>query len=344
MTSSSADVPHDVPDDVLDGVPHDVDGRVEFTVDDARDGQRLDVVIADVLGISRSAAAQRVGAGGVTVGGRPARRSRTLVEGEVVAVPAAAIHEVGPAPDLPPVRFRDEHLVVIAKPPGLVVHPGAGHQSDTLVDAMRAAGIPLADGGDPTRPGIVHRLDRDTSGLLVVASTGAALAGLIAMLAERSITRRYVALLAGTPPEPRGVVDAPIGRHPNRRTRFAIVADGRPARTRYRVLGSSEVASEDGHLRPVTSVVCGLESGRTHQIRVHLDAVGAPVAGDPVYGSDRATAGALGLERPALHAAHLGFDHPVTGERIELTEPLPEDLRGAWSRAALDAPVGTEEP
>jgi 23S rRNA pseudouridine1911/1915/1917 synthase len=308
------------------------------------DGQRLDLFIAEVLGVSRSAAAQRISAGGVTVGGRPARRSRTVVEGEIVEVPDAEIVVAGPPPALPPVRFQDEHLLVIAKPPGLVVHPGAGHQSDTLVDALRAAGIPLADGGDATRPGIVHRLDRDTSGLLVIASTDVALTGLVAMLAERSITRRYLALLAGTPPEPRGVVDAPIGRHPNRRTRFAVVAEGRPARTRYRVLGNGEVEAGDGSVRAVTSVVCGLESGRTHQIRVHLDAVGSPVAGDPVYGSDRATALALGLERPALHAAHLGFEHPVTGERIELTESLPEDLREAWSRAHLDAPVGTEEP
>jgi len=315
-----------------------------FVVDETLDGQRLDVVIAEVLAISRSAAAHRIDAGGVTVGGRRARRSRTVVEGEVVVVPAAAAPEVGPAPELPPVRFRDEHLLVVAKPPGLVVHPGAGHQSDTLVDALRAAGIPLADGGDPTRPGIVHRLDRDTSGLLIVASTDAAFVGLVAMLAERSITRRYVALLAGTPPEPRGVVDAPIGRHPNRRTRFAVVAEGRPARTRYRVLGEGEVGAADDSMRSVTSVVCGLESGRTHQIRVHLDAVGSPVAGDPVYGSDRATALALGLERPALHAAHLGFEHPITGERVELTEPLPADLREAWSRAALEVPLGTEEP
>jgi 23S rRNA pseudouridine1911/1915/1917 synthase len=315
-----------------------------FTVDPDRDGQRLDVVIADVLGISRSAAAQRIDAGGVTVGGRPARRSRVVVEGEVVEVPAEAVVEAGPPPVLPPVRYRDDHLLVIAKPPGLVVHPGAGHQSDTLVDALRAEGVPLADGGDPTRPGIVHRLDRDTSGLLIVASTSAALAGLVTMLAERSITRRYLALLAGAPPEPRGVVDAPIGRHPNRRTRFAVVADGRPARTRYRVLGEGQVDALDGSVRTVTSVVCGLETGRTHQIRVHLDAVGAPVAGDPVYGSDRTTALALGLDRPALHAAHLAFAHPVTGEHVELTEPLPEDLRTAWSRAGLTTPVGDEEP
>jgi len=318
--------------------------RERFVVDLTHDGQRLDVVVAEVLGVSRSAAAQRIDAGGVTVGGRPARRSRTLVEGEVVEMPPVPVVEAGPAPALPPVRYRDEHLLIVAKPPGLVVHPGAGHQSDTLVDALLEAGVPLADGGDPTRPGIVHRLDRDTSGLLVVASTTAASTGLVAMLAERSITRRYLALLAGTPPEPRGVVDAPIGRHPNRRTRFAVVADGRPARTRYRVLGEGEVMAADGSSRSVTSVVCGLETGRTHQIRVHLDAVGAPVAGDPVYGTDRTTALALGLERPALHAAHLAFDHPVTGERIELTEPLTADLALAWSRAGLVAPVGTEEP
>jgi 23S rRNA pseudouridine1911/1915/1917 synthase len=318
--------------------------RERFVVDLTHDGQRLDVVVAEVLGVSRSAAAQRIDAGGVTVGGRPARRSRTLVEGEVVEMPPVPVVEAGPAPALPPVRYRDEHLLIVAKPPGLVVHPGAGHQSDTLVDALLEAGVPLADGGDPTRPGIVHRLDRDTSGLLVVASTTAAFTGLVAMLAERSITRRYLALLAGTPPEPRGVVDAPIGRHPNRRTRFAVVADGRPARTRYRVLGEGEVMAADGSSRSVTSVVCGLETGRTHQIRVHLDAVGAPVAGDPVYGTDRTTALALGLERPALHAAHLAFDHPVTGERIELTEPLTADLALAWSRAGLVAPVGTEEP
>jgi 23S rRNA pseudouridine1911/1915/1917 synthase len=315
-----------------------------FTVDTALDGQRLDIFVADVLGLSRSAAALRIDAGGVTVGGRPARRSRTVVEGEVVEIPAEVAIVAGPPPELPPIRFRDEHLLVIAKPPGLVVHPGSGHQSDTLVDALRGAGIRLADGGDPTRPGIVHRLDRDTSGLLIVASTSEALAALVEMLAARSITRRYLALLAGIPPEPRGVVDAPIGRHPNRRTRFAVVAEGRPARTRYRVLGEGEVGAADGSVRSVTSVVCGLESGRTHQIRVHLDAVGAPVAGDPVYGSDRITATALGLDRPALHAAHLAFDHPVTGERIALTEPLPEDLREAWERAGLSTPVGTEEP
>jgi 23S rRNA pseudouridine1911/1915/1917 synthase len=315
-----------------------------IVVDEADDGRRLDVVLADALGVSRSAAVNRIESGGVTVGGRPARRSRTLVTGEVVEIPEVVADEVADPPPLPPVRHRDEHLLVIAKPPGLVVHPGAGHRSDTLVDALRAAGIPLADGGDPTRPGIVHRLDRDTSGLLLVASTPEAMTGLVGMLADRRIVRRYLALLVGTPPEPRGVVDAPIGRHPVRRTRFAVVEGGRPARTRYRTLREGTVDADDGSVRSVTAVVCGLESGRTHQIRVHLDAVGAPVAGDPVYGTDRVLATALGLERPALHAAHLAFDHPVTGERISITEPLPDDLAAAFGRAGIDVPSGTEEP
>lgn len=315
-----------------------------IVVDEQQDGRRLDVVVADGLGVSRNAAVQRIDGGGVMVGGRPARRSRTVIVGEVIEVPEVAPGPMVEAPPLPPVRHRDEHLLVIAKPPGLVVHPGAGHTGDTLVDALRGAGVPLADGGDATRPGIVHRLDRDTSGLLIVACTPEAMEGLIAMLAERRIVRRYLALLVGTPPEPRGLVDAPIGRHPVRRTRFAVVDGGRAARTRYRVLGEGEVTTADGSLRTVSSVVCGLESGRTHQIRVHLDAVGAPVAGDPVYGTDRPVATALGIDRPALHAAHLTFDHPVTGARISLTEPLPDDLASAWSRAGLERPVGTEEP
>jgi 23S rRNA pseudouridine1911/1915/1917 synthase len=315
-----------------------------FIVDEVQDGRRLDVVVAEVLRVSRSAAAQRIDEGGVRVDGRPARRSRTVVAGERIEVPAALPVEGLVAPDVPPIRYRDEHLLVVAKPPGLVVHPGAGHKGDTLVDALLAAGIPLAPAEDVTRPGIVHRLDRDTSGLMVVASTPAAMRGLVALLSARDVTRRYLALLLGIPPEPRGVVDAPIARHPQRRTRFAVVEDGREARTRYRVLGQGAIDLPDGSNRDVTSVVCGLETGRTHQIRVHMDAVGSPVAGDPVYGGDRAVARALGLDRPALHAAHLDLVHPVTGERIVLTEPLPVQLADAWRSAGLAVPVGDETP
>lgn len=319
-------------------------GQDRFEVTDEDDGARLDVVLAAALGISRSAAAQRIDAGLVTVGGRPARRSRTLVAGETFEVTVADVPLAGPAPDLPPIRYRDEHLVVVAKPPGLVVHPGAGHADDTLVDALHAAGLPLAVGGDPSRPGIVHRLDRDTSGLMIVASSDVALERLVGMLAARSIVRRYLALVVGVPAEPRGVVDAPIARHPDHRTRFAVVAGGREARTRYRVIGTGAVRTGDGADRDVAAVVCGLETGRTHQIRVHMDAVGSPVAGDRVYGPDGAVASALGLTRPALHATHLAFDHPVTGEPIALTEALPPDLESAWERAGIDLPGGDEEP
>jgi 23S rRNA pseudouridine1911/1915/1917 synthase len=315
-----------------------------IVVSDEQDGLRLDVVLAGALGVSRSAAAQRIDAGAVSVDGRGARRSRSLVAGEVIEVAAVEPRAAGPAPDLPPVRYRDEHLVVLAKPAGLVVHPGAGHADDTLVDALRAAGVPLADVGDATRPGVVHRLDRDTSGLLVVASTVEAHQGLVAMLADRQVVRRYLALVVGVPGEPRGVVDAPIGRHPTHRTRFAVVDGGKPARTRYRVLGEGAVRTSDGTERSVGAVVCGLETGRTHQIRVHLDAVGTPVAGDPLYGPDGAVSAALGVGRPALHAAHLAFTHPVTGVEVAVSEPLPEDLVAAWARANIPLPTGTEEP
>jgi 23S rRNA pseudouridine1911/1915/1917 synthase len=320
------------------------EGVQRIVVGDEEDGIRIDVVLAGVLGVSRSAAAQRIDSGDVTVDGRTVRRSRVVVAGELVEVAAVTPRPAGPAPDLPPVRYRDEHLLVLAKPPGLVVHPGAGHADDTLVDALRAAGVPLADVGDRTRPGIVHRLDRDTSGLLVVASTTEAHEALVAMLADRRVVRRYLALVVGIPGEPRGVVDAPIGRHPTHRTRFAVVDGGKPARTRYRVIGEGAVRTSDGAERPVAAVVCGLETGRTHQIRVHLEAVGSPVAGDPLYGVDGAVAGALGLERPALHAAHLSFPHPATGVEVTVSEPLPDDLVSAWSRAGIALPTGTEEP
>jgi 23S rRNA pseudouridine1911/1915/1917 synthase len=315
-----------------------------IVVGEEEDGLRLDVVLAAALDVSRSVAAQRIDAGGVTVGGRPARRSRTVVAGDVIEAAAVIAETPGPAPDLPPVRYQDEHLLVLAKPAGLVVHAGAGHAGDTLVDALRAADVPLADGDDPARPGIVHRLDRDTSGLLVVASTPAAMAGLTTMLAAREVVRRYLALVVGVPTEQRGVVDAPIGRHPVQRTRFAVVDGGRSARTRYRVLGDGAVATADGVTRAVAALVCGLETGRTHQIRVHLDAIGTPVAGDPVYGADGAIAAALALARPALHAAHLAFPHPVTGDTIAVTEPMPPDLTAAWERVGLPLPDGTETP
>jgi 23S rRNA pseudouridine1911/1915/1917 synthase len=212
---------------------------------------------------------------------------------------------------------EDEHLIVIDKGPGLVVHPGRGHREDTLSQL-------LADklaGGEPERAGIVHRLDKDTSGLMVVARSDQALRRLQGELSARKIEREYVALVEGHPPSRTGTVDAPVGRDPRVRTRMAVGGSGaREARTRFtleRALASTSLLS------------LLLETGRTHQIRVHLQAIGHPVCGDPEYG----TPGLLGLERQFLHATRLAFDHPLTGERVEVSSALPADLQSALERA-----------
>jgi 23S rRNA pseudouridine1911/1915/1917 synthase len=219
------------------------------------------------------------------------------------------------------IAHQDEHLIVLDKGPGLVVHPARGHREGTLSQLLE----PLLAGGeagwDPERPGIVHRLDRDTSGLMVVARTEEVLRLLQAQLGRREIEREYQALVEGRPPARTGTIEAPIGRDPRIRTRMAIGGSGaREARTHFtleRALRSSSLLS------------LLLETGRTHQIRVHLQAIGHPVAGDPEYG----TAGLLGLERQFLHASRLAFTHPITGEPLEVRSPLPEDLQSALERA-----------
>jgi 23S rRNA pseudouridine1911/1915/1917 synthase len=221
------------------------------------------------------------------------------------------------APGTFEVVLEDDELIVIDKGPGVVVHPGRGHREDTLSQQL----APLLAGGDPERAGIVHRLDRDTSGLLVVARTEEAHRRLQRAIAAREVEREYLALVEGRPPSRTGTIEAPIGRDPRIRTRMTVGGAGaRAARTNFtlqRALGRFSL------LR------VRLDTGRTHQIRVHMSAIGHPVCGDPEYG----TRGLLGLERQFLHAARLAFDHPATGERIELSSPLPEDLRGALERA-----------
>ena len=215
------------------------------------------------------------------------------------------------------VVLEDDELIVIDKGPGVVVHPGRGHREDTLSQRL----APLLAGGDPERAGIVHRLDRNTSGLLVVARTEEAHRRLQRAIAARQVEREYLALVEGRPPSRTGTIEAPIGRDPRIRTRMTVGGAGaRAARTNFtleRALGRFSL------LR------VRLDTGRTHQIRVHMSAIGHPVCGDPEYG----TRGLLGLERQFLHAARLAFDHPATGKRIELSSPLPEDLRGALERA-----------
>jgi 23S rRNA pseudouridine1911/1915/1917 synthase len=221
-----------------------------------------------------------------------------------------------PAPTFT-VAYEDAHLLVIDKGPGLVVHPARGHRQATL--AQQLAG--RVAGGDPERAGIIHRLDRDTSGLLVVSRSQEAHRLLQAAMAQRRIEREYLALVEGRPPARSGTIEAPIGRDPRVRTRMSVGgAHPREARTHFTL---ERALADTSLLRLV------LETGRTHQIRVHMQAIGHPVCGDPEYG----TRGMLGLERQFLHAARLAFDHPLTGERVEVLSPLPADLRGALARA-----------
>ncbi|HWB73115.1 MAG TPA: RluA family pseudouridine synthase, partial [Egibacteraceae bacterium] len=239
-----------------------------------------------------------------------------------------------PAPARVPVRYDDEHLVVVAKPPGLVVHAGTGVSGPTLVDALGAMGVPLAPAGGAQRPGIVHRLDRDTSGLLVVAKTDAAYRGLVASFRRHDVERVYWALVEGTPHPPRATVDAPIARSTSVRTRFRADPAGRRAVSHYDVV--------EAHGR-AAAVAVRLETGRSHQVRVHLAAVGHPVVGDRPYGASPTLAADLGLSRLALHARRLAFRHPLGGERLMLDEPLPDDLRRALE-ALRTAGGGRGEP
>jgi 23S rRNA pseudouridine1911/1915/1917 synthase len=215
------------------------------------------------------------------------------------------------------IAYEDEHLLVVDKGPGLVVHPARGHRERTLAQLLEGS----AAGGDPERAGIVHRLDRDTSGLLIVSRSEKVHGLLQAALARRAIEREYLALVQGRPPARTGTIDAPIGRDPRVRTRMTIGGlSPREARTRFTLEEALERAS---------LLRLRLETGRTHQIRVHLKAIGNPVCGDPEYG----TASLFGLERQFLHATRLAFDHPLTGERLEVLSPLPADLARALRRA-----------
>lgn len=291
--------------------------RVE--VDTLGAGRRLDVVVSEIAGLSRARAGALVGAGAVRVGGRVERKSYRVSAGDVVE-----IEQPPEVPAAPPegveVVYEDEHLLVANKPPGVVVHAAAGVRGGTLVDALIASGRPLAAAAGRDRPGIVHRLDRDVSGLLVVAKIDDAYEVLSTAMRKREVERRYVALVQGSPDVDTGKIDAPIGRHPRQPTRMAIRADGRPSITWFAV--AERFA--DAALLDIR-----LETGRTHQIRTHLASIGLPIVGDAAYGRDPEFARSIGLRRPFLHARSLAFDHPATGKRVEVTSDLPEDLAGA---------------
>jgi 23S rRNA pseudouridine1911/1915/1917 synthase len=269
---------------------------------------------------SRAAAERLLEAGAVLVDGQARGKSHKLAGGEEIAIeqpePAPA------APDVPPpeltVAYADEHLLVVDKAAGIVVHPAPGHAGGTLAHALAAAG---AAGGEEDRPGIVHRLDRDTSGLLVVARSHETHERLQRLVRRRALTREYLGLVVGKPRSRRGTIDAPIGRDRHDRLRHSLDTDTpRAAVTHFEL---EELLPRHALLR------ARLETGRTHQIRVHLAAIDLPVAGDPLYG----VPGDLGLERQFLHAARLAFEHPVTGAVVDVASPLPRDLAAALERA-----------
>lgn len=291
---------------------------LRITVDEGEAGDRLDVLVARRAGCSRSRAAELVESGAVTVDGHAAAKAYRVSAGQVVA--SEPPERSRPSPPPPPrVLHEDDSLLVVDKPPGLVVHRAPGLDEGTLVDALEATGRPLAPAAGDDRRGIVHRLDRDVSGVLLVAKTDEAYVSLSEALGRRRITREYMAGVAGDPAVDRGKIDAPIARNPRHRTRMAVVPDGRSAVTWFGVLERFDEAA---------LLEVRLETGRTHQIRTHLESIGHPVLGDPAYGHDPRLARRLGLERPFLHAFRLGFAHPVTGERLEVTSELPPDLSG----------------
>ena len=300
----------------------------DWEVPAALDGERVDRALSLITGVSRARASELLDAGRVFIGkraiGSRSRKIRTgehlRVEGEVEREPDPS---TGPDPSVDvPVVYSDAAVIVVDKPAGLVVHPGAGHRAGTLVHGLLARYPDLAamaSGETVDRPGIVHRLDQGTSGLLVVARTPAARDELIGQLSRREVKREYVALVHGEVESDAGVVDGPLGRSDIDPTRFRIQAGGREARTRYAVESRFEQPV------PLTLIRCRLETGRTHQIRVHLSSIGHPVLGDGRYGGRRLPIGD-GPARPFLHAAVLGFVHPESREPVHFTSDLPADL------------------
>lgn len=303
---------------------------VDVEIVAALDGERVDRVVAMVTDLSRARAAELVDGGAVRLDDAPVTSRSTRVHaGQTLRVAwSGGSERSGPVPD--PVLaasvldgaivHEDADVVVIDKPAGLVVHPGSGVPDGTLVNALLARYPELATVGEADRPGIVHRLDRGTSGLLVVARTPAAYDELVAQLTDHDVTRVYLTLVHGVVEAAAGLVDAPIGRSTHDPTRRAVRQDGRPARTRY------EAVQRFGEPVEASFLCCRLETGRTHQVRVHLQAIGHPVVGDVRYGG-RVPPGVT-LARPFLHAAELGFEHPGGGGRLELQAPLPADLTG----------------
>lgn len=284
--------------------------------------QRVDRVVALIADVSRAATASLIKIGGVTLDGEIVAAGKLKVrEGQSITVDTSLI-----APKATPkadnsiafdVIYDDADVIVVNKAPGIVVHPGAGNPEGTLINAALHRYPEIAGVGDPLRPGVVHRLDAGTSGLMLLARSQVAYDALVLALSERRVARKYEALVWGHPEVAAGVIDAPIGRDHRDPTKMAVVVDGRFARTRY------EVRQKFNEPMPTSIVDCQLETGRTHQIRVHLASIGHPVVGDPTYGGARSI---LSSARPLLHARELGFVHPITGKEMSFAVDMPIDM------------------
>jgi 23S rRNA pseudouridine1911/1915/1917 synthase len=295
--------------------------RLTFTVPEAAEG-RIDRFVADVSGLSRSYVQKLITEGHVTAAGSPVKSNESVVPGEIVdlEIPEPVKLDLE-AEDIPlSVVYEDEDLLIIDKPSGLVVHPAPGHSGGTLVNALLARDTEYGGIAGVQRPGIVHRLDRDTSGLLMVAKDDKAQASLMAQLKARGVKKTYLGLVQGAVVATSGRVEAPIGRDPHHRTRMAVVPAGRPSVTGYRVRE---------RLTGWTLLELDLVTGRTHQIRVHLDAIGHPIAGDPLYGTGTSRRGPEGLDRLFLHSWRIELQSPTDGHVIRATAPLPPELESA---------------
>ena len=285
---------------------------------------RLDRFLAEnTATLSRSAAARLIKDGRVRLNGRAAQASDHVAKGDVIEFAVPEAHPARATAESLPLRlvYQDADLVVVDKPAGMVVHPAPGHHSGTLVNALLGLGGSWSAAGGEERPGIVHRLDKGTSGLIVAARNDRAHRALAAQLSDRTLSRTYLAIVRGVVKTAAGELEGPIGRHPKERKRMAVVKGGRFARTRYEVVERK---------RAYTLVRCDLDTGRTHQIRVHLAAFGHPVAGDPDYGGRRASE----LSRPMLHAWRLRLQHPRTGEQMSFEAPAPADFDDFWASLA----------
>lgn len=298
--------------------------RGSATAGTSDEGSRLDTFLAAHAGVSRNRAQRLISDCRVVVGDGPARKNHVLTRGERVAweIPPPLPEKVVPQDDVPlDVVYEDGHLIVIDKPPDMVMYPGPGHSSDTLLNALLARFPDIEGVGGQGRPGVFHRLDKGTSGLVAVARTEEAFLAMVDKMKKRAVERDYMALVVGSLPADTGTIDAPMGRSRGNRKRMAVdQVAGRRAVSRFKVI---ERFGSD-----FTLVEVSLETGRTHQIRVHFTHIGHPVAGDPEY--SRGKAGRqLGLQRQFLHACRLRFEHPITGEQLEFVSSLPPDLARA---------------